>query len=141
MRYVWHNWLNMERRDRSWHEKDIADETIEFQEAVRIIEKWSELSDIVYTIQRSRWGGHKIDHSLSRFRVIIGSIYMYPKYTSRFILFRRAGVESGAEKIVREVRNPKKSHKLYHIADKYSLDRQRFKKAVQKRLKYWPLLP
>lgn len=66
---------------------------------------------------------------------------MYPKYTSRWLFFRVAGKRSGAPRTVREVRNPRKTHKLHDIAAKNSIDPIEFQKICERQLRYWLLLP
>jgi hypothetical protein len=66
---------------------------------------------------------------------------MFPKYTGRWLFFRRAGLKLNAETQLHEVRNPKKVEKLYSIADKYGLDRKKFQDTCKKQLSYWILLP
>lgn len=136
---IWHNLLDMERKDEAWHHSDIADELAELNEAVKFVDRWSEYSDVVYTVTRGRWGGYALASPLKKRHFIYGSIYMFPKYTSRWLFFRRAGKKSGATRKVAEVRNPKKLHKLSHIADKYGIDPDRFIANCRKQLKYWPL--
>lgn len=103
--------------------------------------KWSELSDVVYTCSRGRWSGHKLSFPLSVWLYPLGLLYMYPKYTSRWLFFRRAGRKAGAKQRVNEVRNPKKTAKLHGIADRYAIDKYTFQNICEKQLKYWPLLP
>jgi len=55
---IWHNLSRMEKHDLLWYKKDIADELEEYKEANGFIEKWSELSDIVYTYTRAKWFGY-----------------------------------------------------------------------------------
>lgn len=66
---------------------------------------------------------------------------MFPKYSGRWLFFRRAGKKAGAKKALREVRNPKKTHKLHTIAEKNDIDEKLFQKTCEKQLKYWILLP
>lgn len=137
---LWHNFLDMEIKTLKWHEQDIFDELQEYKEAKSLRDKWSELSDIVYTVTRARWGGHKLNFPIGKTKVVIGSVYMFPKITGRWLFFYRAGKKTGSKRKVTEVRNPKKVHKLHHIADKYGLDTSKFEKICEKQLKYWPLL-
>lgn len=137
----WHNWLMQPKKTREWHEADIADEYAELLEAETILYKWSELSDVVYTVTRARWSGHRLDYPITRPQVIIGYVYMYPKYTLRTLFFRSAGRKAGAPHIVQCVRNPRKVHKLQAVAEKNQLDPVVFVDVCTKQLKYWPLLP
>ena len=132
--------LDMQVKDRDWHLNDIADELKELDEATGFIDRWSEYSDVVYTVTRGRWTGHHIPSPLHKKHFIYGSLYMFPKYSLRWAFYSRAGKKAGANRKVTEVRNPKKIHKLHHIANKYDLDEDIFVQACKKQLKYWPLL-
>jgi len=66
---------------------------------------------------------------------------MIPKYSSRWLFFRLAGIKSSASKAVHEVRNPHKTEKLHSIAERNHLDKDKFQKICERQLKYWPLLP
>jgi len=133
--------LNMPKEDLVWHEQDMADELEEYYEAQGIIMKWSELSDVVYTCSRGRWSGHSMQFPFSAWQYVLGMVYMYPKYTSRWLFFRRAGKKLHAARSVDEVRNPRKIAKLHSIAERYNLDKHQFQLLCEKQLKYWPLLP
>lgn len=136
----WHNILDMNIKDQTWHENDLADEIQELAEAKSLIDKWSELSDIVYVVTRTRWDGYEMRFPISKTKVAIGTLYMFPKMTGRWLFFYRAGKKAGAVKKLTEVRNPKKLHKLHHIAEKYDVDAEKFVEICKKQLKYWPLL-
>ena len=136
----WHDILNMPKKDQQWHEGDIADEYAELDEARGPINRWSEYADVVYAVTRGRWDGYDIPSPLSRALFIYGSLYMFPKYTLRYMFFRRAGKKLHASRPLHEVRNPKKTHKLHYIAAKYELDPAAFAAVCEKQLRYWPLL-
>ena len=53
----WHGWVQQPKKTREWHEGDIADELQELKEAYSWLNKWSEMSDVVYTVTRARWSG------------------------------------------------------------------------------------
>ena len=137
---TWHNLLDMEKHDQAWHEQDIIDELNELKEATGLIDKWSEMSDVVYTVTRARWSGHKLKFPIQKQKVLIGSLYMFPKYTSRWVFFYTAGKKAGANRKVTEVRNPAKLHKLHHIASKYNIDSDIFASICEQQTRYWPLL-
>ena len=141
MIYKWHRWLDMPKKDRQWHEVDINDELIEYRTAKGLLMKWSEMGDVVYTYTRGIWGGYDLKFPLSKIHFVVGCIYMFPKMTIRYMFFRKAGIKAGTLRPLHEVRNPKKIHKLHHIADKYDLDRGKFQKICEEQLKYWILLP
>jgi hypothetical protein len=137
----WHSLLGMPRHDKAWHEQDLADELGEYNEETLLLKKWSELSDVVYTCTRSRWSGHDIAFPLAGWQYPLGVLYMIPKYTGRYLFFRNAGKRAGSHQPLREVRNPKKTHKLHHIAKKYDLDPIKFQQICEQQLKHWLLLP
>lgn len=136
----WHDLLGMPRKDHTWHVNDIADEYAELKEARGPINRWSEYADVAYTVTRGRWDGYTMTSPISKLLFAYGSIYMLPKYSLRYVFFRNAGKKLGATRPLCEVRNPKKIHKLHHIADKYGLDSAVFAEQCQKQLRYWPLL-
>lgn len=137
----WHSLLQMPKHDKAWHENDLADELAEYAEETKLIMKWSELSDVVYTCTRGKWSGHQITFPLKRWQYYVGIVYMIPKYTLRWWFFKRAGKRAGSESVLHEVRNPKKTHKLNYIAEKYNLDSKIFQEICEKQLKHWVLLP
>lgn len=137
----WHNLLRMEKHDLAWHEADIADELIEYQQARGFVERWSEVSDVVYTYTRARWTGYsELSFPLPRRYLICGALYMFPKYTLRWLFFITAGKLAKAQRVIREVRNPAKLSKLDDIAAIYHLNPEQFRAICQKLLKYWILL-
>jgi hypothetical protein len=139
--WFWHNLLKMEKYDLGWHQADIIDELAEYKRAEGFMERWSELSDIVYTYTRARWSGHtNISFPLSRGLFIWGSLYMFPKYTLRWLFFAFAGKLLKSKRLIREVRNPKKISKLDEIADKYGLEKNAFRSTCRKLLRFCPLL-
>jgi len=139
----WHNWLNMPKFDSAWHQADMADELHEYHEEAKLIKKWSEASDVVYTYTRSRWSGHPLTFPLGKTAFCLGLIYMFPKYSGRFLFFKNAGRKAGASPDIRCVRNPKKLHKLDDIITEQQIkvDPERLKTICRKMLKRWPLLP
>lgn len=141
MIYMWHSFLGMKKYDLEWHLQDLADELSEYHEPQNMLKKWSELSDVVYTCTRGEWSGHSIVFPFSRWMFFLGSIYMFPKYTARWMFFRRAGEKMNPNIIIREVRNPKKVNKLHNIAEMYNLDPNKFQIICEQQLKVWPLLP
>ena len=141
MTRLWQNMINMPQQDCVWHEQDLAEEMAEYYESQSTIMKWSELSDVVYACSRARWSGHIIRFPLKPWQYVLGAVYMYPKYTSRWLFFRRAGKKLAASSSVDEVRNPTKTAKLHSIAKRYGLNKHHFQRVCEKQLKYWPLLP
>ncbi len=137
----WHAWLGMRSHTKTWYEKDMVDEINEYSEELKLFKKWSELSDVVYVYTRSKWNGHELKFPFKKWQYYIGIVYMLPKYTDRWLFYRIAGRKAGAIEGLHEVRNPKKTHKLHHIAKKNSLNEKKFQSICEKQLKYWPLLP
>lgn len=139
----WHDWLDMPKFDAAWHQADMQDELAEFRQETNWFKKWSETSDVVYTYSRSQWSGHSLDFPLTKRHLVLGTIYMFPKYTGRFLFFRQAGRKAGADKVIRCVRNPKKLYKLDAIISHQNIavDRELLHKVCKKQLRYWPLLP
>ncbi len=137
----WHNWLNMTKYGKKWHENDLQDELNEYYEEKKLIKKWSELSDVVYTSTRGQYSGHDIKFPFSKWRLYLGLIYMYPKYTGRWLFFRHAGRKAGSLEDIHEVRNPKKVKKLEQIAQRNNLEVDDFIKICNEQIKHWPLLP
>ncbi len=137
----WHNFLDMPKHNRTWHQNDMNEEYQEYLEEKNIIKKWSELSDLVYTHSRSCWSGHKLRYPLNKKTVPLGLIYMYPKYTLRYTFYRKAGHIINQSVHLKEVRNPRKTYKLHEIAKKYDLDEKEFTQTCQQLLKRWILIP
>ena len=138
---LWHNLIAMEKRSRAWHEDDIADEFAEYREAQGFMEKWSEVSDVVYTYTRAKWSGHStLAFPLPRRYFFWGALYMFPKYTLRWLFFAVAGRIADSENPIREVRNPRKLSKVNEIAWKYHLDAEHFCAICQRLLRYWLVL-
>ena len=137
----WHSLLSMPKHDRIWHEQHLKDELAEYDEPQDLLHKWSELSDVVYTCTRGRWGGHEIHFPLAKWQFVLGVIYMFPKYSGRWLFFRKAGKKMNSQIQIREVRNPQKVHKLHTIAEKYNLEPKEFQAICEKQLRYWFLLP
>jgi len=137
----WHSWLDMKKFDKSWHEEDLADELAEYHEETKLLKKWSELSDVVYTCTRGRWDGHDIAFPFKKWQFYVGAVYMFPKYSLRWLFFRSAGRKAGANHDLHEVRNPRKTHKLHKIAERHDIDKKTFQHICEQQLKRWLLLP
>ncbi len=133
----------MPKFDKAWHEADMADELAEYEEETKLLKKWSEASDVVYTYTRAKWSGLDLSFPLMPYQYLLGLLYMLPKYSSRFLFFRGAGRKAGADKDIRCVRNPKKLHKLDDVVDEQNIEvsLDTLKAICKRRRKYWPLLP
>src|SRR3989344_7627894 len=137
----WHSILDMPKKDFDWHKSDVSDELKEFWEANGLIDKWSELSDVVYTYTRAHWSGHKtIKYPFGKISFFIGLLYMFPKYTLRWKFYRVLGKKIDKNIKITEVRNPKKIEKLKVIAQKYNLNPQQFTDEAKKLIKRWIFL-
>lgn len=132
----------MPKYSREWHEQDMQDELDEYSNADAIFSKWSEVSDVVYTYTRARWSGHQeIVFPLSRIAYLFGLLYMFPKYTLRWMFFRAVARRMGSPRNITEVRNPRKLHKLHEIAERNELDPNTFSVTAERLIRWWPLLP
>lgn len=130
----WHNLLNMPKNDLEWHQKDLADELVEYQEAKGFIDSWSELSDISYTYSRANWSGHELDLPIPYHFFLLGLIYMIPKYSLRWRFFRKLGYKFNKNLHINEVRNPRKVHRLHTIAEKHNINPLEFEMLAKKQL-------
>lgn len=123
----WHDYLDMPKHEKAWHKQDIADEVEELEEAVGLVNRWSEYSDVAYTITRAHWSGHPdLKLPISYGCYLYGLLYMFPKYTLRYSFFRKVGKRLKSDRKITEVRNPKKVEKLATIAKNYDLDPDKF---------------
>ncbi|TAL48919.1 hypothetical protein EPN83_02805 [Patescibacteria group bacterium] len=137
----WHTILDTPKRDLEWHKQDVLDELAEFKEARGLINRWSELSDVVYTCTRAQWSGHEdIEFPLKKQYFYIGLFYMFPKYTLRWKFYRVLGKKFDNNLKISEVRNPMKIEKLEKIAKKYNLDPIRFKYEAERIMRSWVFL-
>lgn len=135
---TWHSMLNMKKYDRQWHENDIKDEYEELCGASSYLEKWSEYSDVCYTYSRAKWTGFTLELPIPKHMYWLGLTYMFPKYSLRFLFYRRVGRKFG--KKIHEVRNPRKQTKLHIIAERNGIPVPEFVESCEKQLRYWPLL-
>lgn len=130
--------LDMSKHDAAWHARDMADELAEYRESCRLIDTWSELSDVVYTYTRARWSGHTtITFPFSLTMYCVGALYMFPKYTLRWTFFRTLGHRFDPSLHLTEVRNPRKLEKLKNITEKHDLDPERFTEEATMLMRYW----
>ena len=136
----WFDWLGLPRRDEAWHRADVQEEMSELEDARTWLEVWSETSDVVFAVARGRWAGHALEFPLGRRRYVAGLLYMFPKYTLRWLFYRVAGRRIDRSVRVAEVRNPRKLEKVREIAVRYGLDADAFESDCRKLLIFWPLL-
>ena len=138
---LWHTYLDMPTYTREWHQNDIQEEFDELKDAVSWRDRWSEYSDVVYTVTRARWSGFRdISSPLTNAQFMYGSLYMFPKYTLRYWFYRSAARKSGYTGKFTEIRNPQKVHKLREMAERYGIDADTFVHVCHRQLRYWPLL-
>lgn len=131
----------MPKNDLAWHRKDIDDEMKELEESRGFFHRWSELSDVCYTYSRARWSEYRdFSWPLSPHEYYWGLLYMYPKYSLRYLFYLVAGKIANRSVRLHEVRNPRKVEKLHGIAEKNGLDPERFEAVAKKMLRFWPLL-
>ena len=131
----WHTILDMPKRDLEWHKQDVLDELAELKEAKGLINRWSELSDVVYTYTHE-----DIEFPLKKQYFYIGLFYMFPKYTLRWKFYRVLGKKFDNSLKISEVRNPMKIEKLEKIAKKYNLDSLKFIDEAKKLMRRWVFL-
>jgi hypothetical protein len=131
----------MPKESEFWHKTDVQDEVLEYHEAKGFFPTWSEISDVVYTHTRAKWTGYThFRFPLHWYHYPIGLVYMYPKYTLRWLFFRKVGKIFGKHGMIHEVRNPRKIEKLQVLAEKYQIDKEKFVEECKKLLQWWPLL-
>jgi hypothetical protein len=131
----------MPKKDYDWHQADVLDELREFEEAEGLVNKWSELSDVVYTYTRAHWSGHTdIEFPLNKINFYVGLLYMFPKYSLRYGFYRVLGRKFDKNIKMTEVRNPKKIEKLKIIAQKHNIDEEKFIQEAKKLMKRWVFL-
>lgn len=127
----------------SWHRDRIRGELLERRQAGNALSKLSETCDVLFSFSRARYDGCEIRcwPRANEYRYIPPYIYMLLKYTSRYAFYRTVGVLSRSTCAVREVVNPARDHNLDEVAERYGIDRNRFR-AISCRLYHiWPLLP
>ena len=135
---LWHSLLDMPKHDRQWHLNDVNDEVCELKEARTFLDMWSEKADVVYTYTRARWSGHDISFPLSNIDFLTGAVYIYPKFTLRWLFFYVLGKRLKSKRKITEVRNPAKSQRLREIAVNYDLDSDMFEKEARRIMRGGP---
>lgn len=137
----WHSMIDMSKKDFDWHKADIAEELQEYREANGLLNRWSEVSDVVYTYTRAVWSGHQsLKYPLGKTSFYVGLLYMFPKYTLRWKFYRVLGKKFGENIKITQVRNPKKIEKLKVIAQKHNIDGDQFIAEANKLMKKWIFL-
>ena len=137
----WHSRIDMPKKDFDWHKADIAEELQEYKEASGLLNRWSEVSDVVYTYTRAIWSGHKnLKYPLSQISFYVGLLYMFPKYTLRWKFYRVLGHKIDKNIKITQVRNPRKLEKLKIIAEKHNINPEQFIAEANKLMKKWIFL-
>lgn len=140
----WVGLLGLKRQvPRSWHVDRLREEKQELQEAVTLLEKLSEASDVLFSISRAQYDGFYIQPlpSLSDPKYTLAYLYMLSKFSSRCLFYITVSILFRAPHTVREVVNPTKIDKLHQVAIRHQLDPVQFTQMCQKLLRLWPLLP
>lgn len=146
---ILHWWLTMLRLARqsppSWYRNRLREELRERQAAVTAWEKLSESSDVLFSILRARHDGHPIG-TPPPYRIWHNSLaygYMVVKYTSRWSFYRTATrfCSNIDHRMVCEVVNPAKDHKLEQVALRHQIDPLIFRRTCHRLRRVWPLLP
>lgn len=137
----WFSKLELSKHDKAFFERQIADEFKELKEAKGLCNKWSELSDIVFNYARGRFdnGIQDLEFPLPYLYYYIGLVYGYPKFTLRWLFFKRVGKKFGVS--INELRNWKKVEKLKKIAQKYKIPELEFIEEVHRISKWHIFIP
>jgi len=137
----WHSLLGLPVYERAWHAARVHEEMEELRAARGFFNVWSEMSDVVYDFTRARWGGYRdIKWPLLWRNFFVGLLYMFPKYTLRYLFFYTVGKRLHAQRKMTEVQNPRKDEKLRRIAVRYNLKEDDFVAECHKLARFWPLL-
>lgn len=137
---LWFAWLGLPKHDEAWHRTDLAEELAELGQAKGFVAVWSERADVVFTVARARWSGHNLAYPFGWPTRASGLVYMLPKYTLRWLLFRMAGRRLYSQSRITEVRNPANRRKLRTIAEKHGIDPVAFESECRRLTAWWPLL-
>jgi len=129
----------------SWYHSRVREELRERRAARTAWQKLSETSDVFFSMLRAQHDGHPVTRPppFCLWRNSLVYSYMVVKYTSRWSFYRTAarfchGVD---HRLVCEVVNPVKDHKLEEVALRHHIDPATFKGTCRKLRRIWPLLP
>ncbi|CAZ84861.1 unnamed protein product [Tuber melanosporum] len=141
----WHRMLGLSRQSPpSWYRDRLREELQERRTAKTSLRKFSETSDVIFSISRARYDGFPV-RTLPPFvasRDALLYTYMLAKYTLRWKFYRTAAILCNAPcDKVREVINPRKDHKLDEVASRYQIDPVEFRRVGRQLRRVWPLLP
>ena len=129
----------------SWYRNRIREELRERRAAHTAWQKLSETSDVFFSILRAQHDGYPIKQlpPICLWRCSPVYSYMVVKYTLRWSFYRTAArlCRSPNHRLVCEVVNPAKEHKLEEVALRHRIDPVTFKKTCRRLQQVWPLLP
>ena len=142
----WLTMLNLQRQPlASWHRARLREELRERRLAETSWQKLSETSDVLFSITRAQYDGFPTRNPSCLSGLNSSPIYMYmlAKYTSRWSFFKAAALFCNARdwKLVHEVVNPSKDHKLTEVASRHEIDQKDFHRVSCRLRRIWPLLP
>lgn len=129
----------------SWHRDRIREELLERRHAKPGLPKFSETSDVLFTVKRAHYDGTTLRPLYLLTGVSLAPVYAYmiAKYTSRWCFFKFAAFacQFPNYNTVCEVVNPSKDHKVDEVAHRHNIDAQQFRQACRRLRQIWPLFP
>ncbi|CAG8127488.1 unnamed protein product [Penicillium nalgiovense] len=142
----WFTMLNLQRQPlASWHRARLREELRESRLAETSWQKLSETSDVLFSITRAHYYGFLIQNPSCLAGLNSSPIYMYmlAKYTSRWSFFKAAALFCNAQhwKLVHELVNPDKDHKLTEVASRHGINEKDFRQVSHQLRRIWPLFP
>ncbi|CAF9923680.1 MAG: hypothetical protein HETSPECPRED_005391 [Heterodermia speciosa] len=140
---AWHRLLSLPRHPASFYPARLSEELIEQSEAVTVLEKLSETSDVFFAISRARYDGVPLEPlpAFTGYNMLVYG-YMIAKYTSRWGFYRTVTWASGGDwRKVKEVVNPGKDKKVREVAGRIGVEEEKFGKIARRVRRVWPLFP
>lgn len=125
-----------------WQRDRIREELLECQQAHHALLRLSETCDVLFSFARAQYDGHEIRRRArtNKYRYNLPYTYMVPKFPWRYAFYRAAGVLCRSTCAVREVVDPAREHNLDEVAERYGIDRNRFRVISRGLCNIWPLL-
>lgn len=115
----------------SWYRDGLREELRERQTATTHWQRLSETSDVLFSISRASFDGFPICRlpSITGHSHVLVYVYMLAKYTSRWTFYKVTAMLFRAlqYKLMREVVNPTRDHKLDEVASCHRIDQEQFK--------------
>ncbi|ORX95599.1 hypothetical protein BCR34DRAFT_194244 [Clohesyomyces aquaticus] len=142
----WHKMLGLSTQSpRSWYRDRVREELRERRTAATRWQELSETSDVFFSLSRALHDGFPV-RSLPPFFSLRNTpvyLYMIAKYTLRWKFYRVAArlCHAPHHKLVCEVINPNKKHKLEEVASRHQIDPVTFTNISGRLRRFWPLLP